>query len=138
MKKLLDKFCIHTMLPILMVFMATTGIAKDYIIYSIGQEISLGNKNEKLRKNYYLNMGTKQGLRKGTILDVHRRFTRMDPYDRNNQYDYKIKVGKIKVIHSEESASIANIIEFDSDMESPLSEINSFMIGDNVNISISK
>jgi hypothetical protein len=138
MKSLLDKLCIHTVLPVFLVLMGTTGIAKDYIIYSIGQEVSLGNKDEKIRKNYYINMGQKQGLRNGTVLEVYRKLSRMDPYDRNNQYHYKVKVGKISIIHSETSASIANQIKFDNNLDSPLTEINSFMIGDIVNISVKK
>ena len=56
-------------LPVLimatLVFTASMAIAKDYVIYSISQDIPMGYPKEVLRKNFYIDMGKNQGVVKG-------------------------------------------------------------------------
>jgi len=59
---------------------------REYIIYSVAQDIPMGIENEVINKNYYINMGIKQGLDQGTILDVFRIISRVDPYKTKKRY----------------------------------------------------
>src|SRR5690606_27379317 len=93
-------------------FTASMAIAKDYIIYSIGHELPMGNPDQKVRKNFYVNMGANQGLENGSILDIYRQQSQLDPYTTKKRYNYKIKIGELKVIHAEEDAAIGTLHSF--------------------------
>ncbi|OFZ20766.1 MAG: hypothetical protein A2202_06400 [Bdellovibrionales bacterium RIFOXYA1_FULL_36_14] len=108
-------------------------LPKDFVIFSIAEEIPMGVENEKIKKNYYLNIGQLQGISPGATLDVYRNISRLDPYSDKTRYYFKIKIGELEVLHSEENASIAMLKNFEKD-NNLLYEINAFMIGDEVNI----
>lgn len=133
MKKRID---LRTIVPLLVVFMATASFAQDYIIFSIVQDVPMGYKDEVLKKNYYVNIGKNQGLQNGNTLSVFRSLSRVDPYDSNKRHTYKVKIGELEVIHSNENAAIANLKTFRKGEKVPLFENKGFMIGDNVNIKL--
>lgn len=97
----------------------------------------MGSPNELLKKNFYINMGTNQGVKKGTIIDVHRLVMRSDPYKSKQTYSHKVKIGELKVLHSETNNAIATLSMNDTaKTETPLFEIRKFMIGDKVNVNV--
>ena len=110
--------------------------AKDYIIYSIAQEIPMGEKAEVIKKNYYVNMGSKQGLKNGTVLNVYRNISRLDPYESKKRYSYRVKIGELEVLHSEGQAAITSLVDLDKRSKSPLFDIDGLMIGDTVEVKI--
>lgn len=109
---------------------------QDYIIFSIAQDLPMGYENEILKKNFYVNVGTKQGIRKGTALDVMRVITEVNPFESNKSYRYKVKVGELEVIYSDENSAIAISRKFYNGPDDLLLETDSFMIGDQVAIHI--
>lgn len=122
---------------ILMTFFITgNGFTRDYIIYSVSQELPMGVDNEKLKKNYYINMGTNQGLEQGTVLDVFRIISRLDPYETKKRYNYKVKIGEIEVIHSEEESSITSLKNINDKAKSPLFDIPALMVGDKIDVKV--
>jgi hypothetical protein len=124
---------------------------KNFIIYSIGQEVPLKNKpknqihkqddqpiddEEFPKKNYFINMGSNQGLKKGTKLNIYRHHSELDPYQNQMRFDFKIKVGQLEVIHTEKTTSITklkNFLQEDSDIQL---EIDAPIIGDIVEIDL--
>jgi len=127
MKKFLE---LPALLMIVLTFTASMAIAKDYVIYSISQDVPMGHKNEVIRKNFYLDMGKNQGVSKGSILDVFRVVSVLDPYENKKRFNHKIKVGEIKVLHSEDGSSIGVLSKLEAPEETPLFEISNIMIGD--------
>ena len=121
---------------ILNLLYSTSSFSRDYIIYSIMQSISMGTANEKVKKNYYLNMGNTQGLENGTIIDVYRNISRVDPYASKKRYNYNVKIGELKVVHSQDQSSIASLNKVIVNEERPLFDIEGFMIGDVVKVSV--
>jgi len=109
-------------------------IARDYIIYSVMHELPMGHSDELNKKNYYVNIGEKQGISPGTVLDVYRTITRNDPYESKKRYSYEIKVGELEIIHKDNDASIAISKNINTDAKSPLFDIPNFMVGDKVKI----
>jgi hypothetical protein len=109
-------------------------IARDYIIYSIMHELPMGHDNEVNKKNYYINIGEKQGVSDGTVLDVYRTIERNDPYETKKRYTYEIKIGELEVVHKDGAASIAVAKSIKDDAKTPLFEIPNFMVGDKVKI----
>ena len=129
-------FELPTLFMLALVFTASVAIAKDYVIYSIAQDFPMGNKDEVLKKNYYIDMGKNQGVSKGSTLDVYRVVSVLDPYENKKRFNHKIKVGEIKVLHVEESSSIGVLAKADKEEEVPVLDVNGLMIGDVVSAHI--
>ena len=121
-------------LPVLfmvtLAFTASMAIAKDYVIYSISQDIPMGVEKEVLRKNFFIDMGKNQGVSKGSVLDVFRVISVLDPYESKKRFNHKIKIGEVKILHTEESSSIGIVNKIENPEETPVFEIGKLMIGD--------
>ena len=109
---------------------------REYIIYSVAQDIPMGYENEVINKNYYVNMGSKQGIDQGTVLDVYRVISRLDPYETKKRYNYRVKIGELKVLHSEDDSAITELSQIKPKAESIYFEVPSFMIGDHVEVKV--
>lgn len=96
----------------------------------------MGIENEVVRKNYYVNMGSGQGVKKDSLLDVFRIVSVQNPYDNKKRVNYKVKIGQLKVLHSSDEAAIAVVSEYNKAEETPIFEIPQFMIGDHVSINV--
>jgi hypothetical protein len=114
---------------------ASPVFARSYVIFSMTQDLSMGFENEVIRKNDYINMGSSQGVRKDSILNVFRIISVQNPYDNKKRVNYKVKIGELKVLHSSEDASIAALSEYEKE-DTPIFELNQFMIGDHVAINV--
>lgn len=109
--------------------------SKTFVIFSMVQDLPMGEENEVIRKNYYINFGTDQGVKKDTVLDVFRIISIQNPYDNKKRVNYKVKIGKLKVLHSTDDASIATVLEYEKE-NTPIFELPHFMIGDHVAINV--
>lgn len=112
--------------------------ARSYVIFSMNQDLDMGldEETKALRKNYFINIGANQGVKKDTVLDVFRIISVQNPYDNKKRVNYKVKIGELKVIHSSEDAAIAFMKEYLPKEETPIFELEQFMIGDHVAISV--
>lgn len=110
--------------------------ARSYLIFSMAQDLPMGLENEVIRKNYYINMGSGQGVKKDSVLDVFRIVSVQNPYDNKTRVNYKVKIGELKVLHSAADSSIAVVSEYEKNEETPILELNQFMIGDHVAINV--
>ena len=115
-------------------FQLHTANASNFLIYSVMQEVPMGDGIEP-KKNYYINIGKNQGTKIGSILDVYRTITQSDPYETKKRYDYNVKIGELKIIHQDDDASIAIIKSFKDGEETPVLDVQNFMIGDLVKVS---
>jgi len=122
-------------LVITLLILSTSSFARSYVIFSMTQDLPMGVEDEVVRKNYYINMGASQGLKKNTILDVFRIVSMQNPYDNKKRVNYKVKIGELKVLTSSEDASIAVVKKYVKD-EAPIFEVPQFMIGDHVAINL--
>lgn len=109
--------------------------AKTYVIFSMTQDLSMGVENEVIRKNYYVNFGSDQGVKKDSVLDVFRVISIQNPYDNKKRVNYKVRIGKLKVLHTTEEASIASLQDYEKE-ETPIFDLPQFMIGDHVSINV--
>lgn len=123
---------------IFLLLTASMSVAREYIIYSIMQDIPMGYTDELVKKNYYINLGSQQGVREGTFINVFRNVSILDPYKSKNRYNYKVKIGELKVLHAEDQSAIANMHFLKTGKDDPYFEISSFMIGDKVDVKIVK
>lgn len=110
-------------------------MARSYVIFSLSQDLSMGVENEVIRKNYYVNLGAGQGVKKDSVLNVFRIVSIQNPYDNKKRVNYKVKIGELKVLHSSDEAAIATVNEYEKE-DVPIFEIPQFMIGDHVSINV--
>ena len=110
--------------------------AKSYVIFSLAQDLFMGNENEVIRKNYYINMGSGQGVKKDSVVDVFRIISIQNPYDNKTRVNYKVKIGELKVLHAMNEASIAMVSEYEKEDSTPIFELPQFMVGDHVSINV--
>jgi hypothetical protein len=96
----------------------------------------MGYENEVNKRNYYLNIGEEQGVSKGTVIDVYRTISKLNPYNNQKRINHKIKIGELKVIHSEGQSSIGRSQKILLDQDTPLFEIENFMIGDYISVNV--
>ena len=106
------------------------GNAREFTIYNIYKELSLGNAGESPRKDYYVNMGSAQGIRVGSTLEVIRRVATYDLLSEKLYKDVAFPIAKIKVIHVESNAAIARLEQFFAEDKTPALSPRAIMVGD--------
>lgn len=116
--------------------LSAKGFSRDHQIYSVSEEVPMGYENEILKKNYYVNIGENQGVRKGTVLDVFRVISKLNPYENQKRINHRVKIGELQVLHADDEAAIGAFKEINDGREDPLFEIENFMIGDHVSVSV--
>lgn len=102
----------------------------ENIVYSVYKELDLGRPGETPRKDYYVSMGSAQGVHIGSILTVSRR---MATYDLISEKLYKeviFPIAKIKVIHAERSVAIGRLQKMLPPEETPTISPLAIMVGD--------
>ena len=106
-------------------------------IFNIAHEIPLEDGIVPV-KNFYINMGRNQGIEEGVILNVYRVISRVDPYKTKKHHNFKVKVGEIKVLHSEDESAIAihHLIAHDSLPRQFYFEVDGMMMGDHVSVKV--
>lgn len=129
-----NKFSIHIFMICCFLFTATMGFARDYVIFSIAQNISMGTKETQPKKNYYVNLGQQQGVDPGTALEVYRIISLNDPFETKKRHDYRVKIGELEVLHSEQESSIAIAKDYEKGKKIPMFEVENFMVGDKVDV----
>lgn len=107
-------------------------LASDAIVYSVYKGIDLGAPNEEIQKDFFVNLGTNQGIKSGTILEVSRK---MPSYDLTTEKLYKDLVfpfAKIRVIHAEKDACIARLEKLYPSDKTPIINPKGVIVGDTV------
>lgn len=121
----------------LFVFSSLGFCSTGQFIFNIAHEIPLEDNIEPL-KNFYINMGRNQGIGEGTVLNVYRVISRVDPYKTKKHHNFKVKVGEIKVLHFEDEASIAvhHPISADSHLKELYFDVDGIMMGDHISVKV--
>lgn len=115
---------------------ATESWAKDFVVFSVMQDVPMGEPNEIIHKNFYINMGTTDGVKNGTTLNIYRGILRSNPYSNNQQHNLSVKIAKVKVIHAEGNVCIAQLDAFEDPQNIPALDVRAVMIGDVVKVAV--
>ena len=110
---------------------STSVVARSYLIYSVAQDLPMGVDEQILKKNFYVNIGSNQGVKKGTVLDVFRIISVLDPYDNRKRINYRVKIGELKVLHANQEAAITVSHKTPTE-DLPVLDLDSFIVGDHV------
>ncbi|HUP58550.1 MAG TPA: hypothetical protein VM598_13920, partial [Bdellovibrionota bacterium] len=104
--------------------------AADYVVYSVYKELDLGYPGETPQKDFYVNMGTTQGLRPGTMLKVYRRVSTYDLMSEKLYRDVSFPIARLKVIHAENNAAVARLEKMLPIASTPAFSPRAVMVGD--------
>ena len=110
----------------------------EFVIYAVAQEVPMQNNTPPPAKNYFVNLGTNQGIKPGTILNVERMISEIDPFKAHKRFNHQVKIGELKVIHSEDESSIATAINYDVTAKGLSPEYTALMIGDRVQVKLER
>lgn len=105
----------------------------DYTVYQVYRPIDLGDGHQP-PKDVFVSIGSSQGVKKGSTLDVYRRISSFDNLTQKHMGDHMIPVGKLKVIHADEKTAIARADRFVSVEQEPALLPQAVMIGDVVRL----
>ncbi|MBU6375479.1 MAG: hypothetical protein KGQ59_05745 [Bdellovibrionales bacterium] len=120
-------------------FLVPKATAAEALVYSVYQGVDLGDPPGETpdpkaprvsMKDYFINVGTAQGIRNGTVLEVSRK---MPTYDLLGEKLYKeivFPIGTVKVIHVEAGVAIARLEKLFASDKTPVSSPRAIMVGD--------
>jgi len=111
--------------------------AQNYTVYGVKQELPMGEKDEVIKKNFYLSIGKEQGVYPGIVMDVFRTLFIINGANTLEKINQRVKIGELRVIHAEDKASVAIRENFLKGKEGLAIDFNDFMIGDEVSPKIS-
>lgn len=104
-----------------------------HFVYGIKTDLPLAESDATIH-DLYVNLGTTQGVKDGTILDVYRTISTVDDVNKKVADKISFKIAQIKVIHAEDDIAVARILEMKSPKETPLGDIPAVVVGDTVEV----
>ena len=111
--------------------------AKEVTVFDVRRPLAMDN-SEQPPKDYYINAGSKDGLKSGMVLSVNRRSTLYDQYQNKSPGDLIVLVGVIRLIHVQEDISVARLEKIESRDKLPTIDFDAIMMGDKVDLNSAK
>ena len=113
---------------------ATRAVAANFVVYSVYQSLDMGNPGEVPLRDYYVNMGSSNGVREGMVLQVIRKVSTYDLLSEKLYRDVEFPIATLKVIHVESNAAIARLDQMLPVDKTPAVANRAVMVGDIVKI----
>jgi hypothetical protein len=107
-----------------------SGTAADFMVYGVYRPLDLGDSAEPPARDYYINMGSAQGLTDGATVQVMRKMATYDLEAQKLYQDLTFPIATLKVIHVEPNAAVARLIKMTPVEETPSFAPRSIMVGD--------
>lgn len=107
--------------------------AGSFIITGVKTDFAMAD-NQQLYRDVYVNIGTNQGVKPGSQLDVFRVVTSVDEANQRIGGNISFRFAKLKVIHSDGNISVARVMSFQPPESTPLSSYSNVMVGDLVEL----
>lgn len=120
-----------TLLLILMLLPSTTFAAHQ--VFGIRTDFPMTDGQELFR-DVYVNMGTDQGIKVGSILDAFRVHTTVDEINQRTGKNISFRIAKLKVIHAEGDVAVARVVEMMKPDATPNGTFTNVMVGDQVDV----
>ncbi|MFZ9595427.1 MAG: hypothetical protein ACO3A2_05050 [Bdellovibrionia bacterium] len=103
-------------------------------VYSVSQALGLGGSAEPPAKDYYLTLGTSQGVRRGSRLRVFRHVATFDLFKDQMDRAVTFPIAVIRVVHVESETSVARLEAFLSPDDHVSISPQAIMVGDLVRL----
>jgi hypothetical protein len=119
------------------IFYLNLSAAENYTVYALNQDLPMGEKDEVINKNFFLTIGREQGVYPGATLDVFRTLFVLNGSNSMERINHRVKIGEMRVIHSENRASVAVMENLLKGEPGLVLQFKGFRIGDEVSPKIS-
>ncbi len=120
------------LIPMGVIVFPIKSMSQDHVVYSIYKGVDLGNPGETNQKDFYLTLGSAQGVREGSTIEVHRKISSYDLRTEKLYKDVTFPIATLKVIHTEANASIARLDKMLPSDKTPVITPRAVMVGDYV------
>jgi hypothetical protein len=104
--------------------------ASDAVVYGVYRGVDLGNPGESPARDFYVNLGSQQGVQTGSILEVSRKLATYDLLSEKLYKDVVFPIATLKVIHAEPGVAIARLDKMIAPEKSPSFSPRAVMVGD--------
>lgn len=113
----------------------TTNLAQaDHQVFGVKSDFPMTD-GQPLFRDVYVNLGTNQGIKAGSSLDVLRSITTVDEINQRVGKNISFKFAQLKVIHAEGDIAVARVEKFMPPESIPTGSHTNVMVGDQVQIS---
>lgn len=109
--------------------------AADPMVYGVYRALDMGEPGEVIRKDFFVNIGSKNGVGIGSRLEVFRRAPTYDLVNSQYHSDTTFPIATLKVIHVEGSTAIARLEAMKPLDKTPAISPVTVMAGDLVQLS---
>lgn len=122
-------------LLIFMVLAGTIGTAHsaDFMVTAVVREFPM-KSGETLYKDFYINAGSNNGLRKGAYIEAMRKMAAFDNVNSKLAGDTQVKIARLQIIHIDKNLSIARLVKFYEKDKNPIAGFDTVMIGDVIQV----
>lgn len=110
-----------------------TAIGAEFFVTSLVRDFPM-KAGETVYKDYYVNAGTNNGLRKGLVIEASRKLAVNDNINSKLIGDTLIKIARLRLIHVDKSFAIARLVKFYEKESTPVAGYDSVMIGDLIEV----
>jgi hypothetical protein len=108
-----------------------TAFADGFQVFGIKSDYTMNDADARYR-DVYVNMGTSQGIKKGSVLEAYRTVTTVDELNQRVGKNISYKIAKLKIIHADSDVSVARVQSFESPETTPVGSYANVMVGDRV------
>jgi hypothetical protein len=112
---------------------ATAALAGEYKVFGIRTDFPMADGQPQFR-DVYVNMGTDQGIKTGSTLDVSRVITTVDDLNQKTGQNISFKIAQLKVIHAEGDIAVARVTKMLPPDATPIGSFTNVMVGDDVEV----
>lgn len=105
----------------------------EYQVFGVKSDFAL-NADALPQRDVYVNIGTSQGIKQGSTLEVYRSVTTVDQINQRTGRNIQFKIAKLKVIHAEADVAVARLQEFMPASQTPNGVYTNVMVGDRVEV----
>jgi hypothetical protein len=110
-----------------------TALAGDYKVFGVRTDFPMADDQPSYR-DVYVSMGTNQGIKEGSELDVYRVVSTIDEINQKTGRNISFKIARVKVIHAESDLAVTRVMKFLSPESTPIGTYTNVMVGDEVEV----
>jgi len=117
----------------LFLFQSVQALAEDFHVVQVSKSLQM-SEGETVYKDYYINAGSEQGIKKNMLVPVKRRLTVEDNFRKIIDDNVMIDVATIQIISVHSKVSIGRLVKVASEKKRGVLEFAAIMTGDKVDI----
>jgi hypothetical protein len=105
---------------------------KNFQVYGIHNALHMGNPDEPNSKDLYINMGARNGIKVGSVVEILKTVSTYDLSNKKLFREITFPFGKAKIIHAEDDVAVARVIQLNPSSETPVAVPYNVQVGDSI------